>query len=318
MNTPDTSPEAVEKLARISKGPQAHRLKFWELNKISDTLRALASENAALKDELEDERDEFNRHQEKLATEFEGECWPVLRDVMKELGFQWTGDDRADGVQAGQAHEYIFDAIKELKVESAAMRSVIVEANNSLFGSHNFFLSTSGEGEDKLHLSRAIERIKAQGNKAWNENAALREQAVSVKPLEWEEWGARDGDVVKFYRGDGPVATYKITLYRDNSGHIHCLSDIGKPILGCSSKAIGLDVLKAAAQADYKTRILSALNTRTVAEVRKEAFEEVIHHVIRLTKNCGSLTEVNSTDQYNDAICDALDAIRALAGEDNE
>lgn len=48
-----------------------------------------------------------------------------------------------------------------------AMESVIIEANNSLFGSQGFFLSLDGGEANKYHLSRAIEELKARQNRFW-------------------------------------------------------------------------------------------------------------------------------------------------------
>lgn len=63
-------------------------------------------------------------------------------------------------------------------VERAA-REAIIEANNSLYGSQGFFLSSSGGEPDKYHLSRPIEDLKARANEQWR-RAEKAEAALST------------------------------------------------------------------------------------------------------------------------------------------
>ena len=50
----------------------------------------------------------------------------------------------------------------EAKNRIKFLESVIAWANNSLFGSHGFFLTTNGGADDVHHLDRAIEGLKAR------------------------------------------------------------------------------------------------------------------------------------------------------------
>lgn len=51
-------------------------------------------------------------------------------------------------------------AITSLRNQLEEAKAVVTEANNSLYGSQNFFLSTDGGEPDKYHLARPIEDLK--------------------------------------------------------------------------------------------------------------------------------------------------------------
>lgn len=59
-------------------------------------------------------------------------------------------------------------------------RQAIEEANNSLYGSHGFFLSANGGEPDKFHLARPIEELKARSNKLYRET---QEAAAEIRRL---------------------------------------------------------------------------------------------------------------------------------------
>lgn len=63
-------------------------------------------------------------------------------------------------------------AITSLRNQLAEAKAVITEANNSLYGSQGFFLSTDGGAPDKYHLARPIEDLKARSNKLYNQLTA--------------------------------------------------------------------------------------------------------------------------------------------------
>ena len=63
----------------------------------------------------------------------------------------------------------VADAITDLatlrkQLENA--REVIIEANNSLYGSQGYFLSLDGGPPNKYHLAEGIEKLKSNARKA--------------------------------------------------------------------------------------------------------------------------------------------------------
>lgn len=77
--------------------------------------------------------------------------------------------------------------IAEQDKEIKQLKAVIAWANNSLYGSHGFFLATDGGASDEHHLDRPIEDLKQRSNLLTNEVAALSaqvtEQAKEVAKL---------------------------------------------------------------------------------------------------------------------------------------
>lgn len=78
--------------------------------------------------------------------------------------------------------------VERLERERDEAREAIAWANNSLFGSQGFFLTTNGGENDKHHLDRAIERLKADArhadrerNKAERERDALRAALRAIR-----------------------------------------------------------------------------------------------------------------------------------------
>lgn len=116
---------------------------------------------------------------------------------------------------------------------------------------------------------------------------------VEVKPLEW----------------NGPFADtglgFEYHTLISKSGKSYCLNRV-RP--GRDSECLGyfptLVAAKAAAQADYEKRILSAITTRSAADVRKEALEEA---AVAIEKDHGSRNTI-----YDKSRQDAAKTIRAL------
>ena len=71
--------------------------------------------------------------------------------------------------------------------ELEMMRKVIAWANNSLYGSHGFFLSLNGGEPNEHHLDSAIEELKMRANKATGELDALRRERDDAKQ-DAESW----------------------------------------------------------------------------------------------------------------------------------
>lgn len=90
-------------------------------------------------------------------------------------------------------------ALRDARAERDEAREAIAWANNSLYGSHGFFLSTRGDTpNDPHHLDRPIEDMKARCNQQWQDltaartriaelEAALRELAASIVRI--QQWG---------------------------------------------------------------------------------------------------------------------------------
>lgn len=136
------------------------------------------------------------------------------------------------------------------------------------------------------------------------EKEALREQVVTVKPLEWE-------DTSRSFSGERLSAqtifgVEYVCLWDDRS--ISWSVFIWGEWKGCGD-AGGLEKAKAAAQADYERRILAALDTVSVAQVRKDALEEAYAAL----PNAGKDTDGKDAGEgYDEAVMDAKAALRAL------
>lgn len=66
--------------------------------------------------------------------------------------------------------------IKQLEQTIAKLEKVIGWANNSLYGSHGFFLSTNGGEDNEHHLDSAIEKLKEQTREQYATIAAQRDR----------------------------------------------------------------------------------------------------------------------------------------------
>ena len=70
--------------------------------------------------------------------------------------------------------------ISQQDAELERLKAVIAWANNSLFGSHGFFLSLTLGDHDEHHLDRAIEDLKERNRKLHAELAAERESVADL------------------------------------------------------------------------------------------------------------------------------------------
>lgn len=94
--------------------------------------------------------------------------------------------------------------IERLRRELEEARAVIAWANNSLFGSHGFFLSLDGGEPDKHHLDRAIEHLK---ERARNSEAKLAE----ARKAAFSEAAEIADERAKYWRERVPVDTMAMT-----------------------------------------------------------------------------------------------------------
>ena len=81
--------------------------------------------------------------------------------------------------------------IERLRRERDEARTIVVEANNSLYGSQGYFHSTNGGPFDKYHLARPIEELKSRARDALTAESAVAaawEEAARVAKDRWREW----------------------------------------------------------------------------------------------------------------------------------
>jgi hypothetical protein len=136
------------------------------------------------------------------------------------------------------------------------------------------------------------------------ENEALREQAVTVKPLEWLE-RRNDALMAGPYEvccngsATDPDAMWRVRFH----GKVVC------------KKIKGVDRAVEWANKHHTRRILSALDAVSVAQVRKETLEEAYNAL----PNEGKDTDGKDAGEgYDEAVMDARAAIRALAEKEGE
>ena len=101
-----------------------------------DLIRALAAERDALRDKLEHTKDvledlqvEYNNHQEKVSSDFEGDLWVAMRDLLTLTGFDWS-DRYHDGITAETAFEHMKEGIENTDSEITRLRAKLATARN--------------------------------------------------------------------------------------------------------------------------------------------------------------------------------------------
>jgi hypothetical protein len=142
-----------------------------------------------------------------------------------------------------------------------------------------------------------------------SEVEALREQAVTVKPLHWTAQG-RDAVAIS------PLGDWCVR-WDDETGHWFAAFEGVEPdpyIIPPGDQP-SFEVAKQAAWDHYQRTILSALDTVSVAQVRKEALEQAYAAL----PNAGKDTDGKDAGEgYDEAVMDAKYAIRALIEKEGE
>lgn len=112
--------------------------------------------------------------------------------------------------------------------------------------------------------------------KAYEEMDAASLPVAVVKPLEWGDRIQKDRPLR--FMVNSLCGRYSITEWLDNSGNVLCFATpFGNPTrIDAPTWAVGIDVLKAAAQAHHERRILSAITIRSEAEIRADERAKVV------------------------------------------
>jgi hypothetical protein len=71
--------------------------------------------------------------------------------------------------------------IAALEAERDEARTLVMEANNSLYGSQGYFHSLNGGAFDPHHLSRGIENLKRQTREQWQQGEVLRSENARLR-----------------------------------------------------------------------------------------------------------------------------------------
>ena len=89
-----------------------------------------------------------------------------------------AGDVKLTKAQADAAMTEAADRISTLERELEEARALVIEANNSLYGSQGYFYSLNGGPFDKYHLSTGIENLKSACNSRWHALTAAEAKAA--------------------------------------------------------------------------------------------------------------------------------------------
>jgi hypothetical protein len=89
-----------------------------------------------------------------------------------------------DVEDAAQTMHEAADRISTLERELEEARALVIEANNSLYGSQGYFYSLNGGPFDKYHLSTGIENLKSACNSPAGHLFAARSAPQSEKDRE--------------------------------------------------------------------------------------------------------------------------------------
>lgn len=127
-----------------------------------------------------------------------------MSDIVERLGDIYATDDHArlcqgreydctcgyDERSAATAREAATE-ITRLRSERDEARALVIEANNSLFGSQGYFHSTNSGDFNRYHLASAIEALKADTGRL----RSLVEEAG--KEIGWQD--------IRLAAGEGPL-----------------------------------------------------------------------------------------------------------------
>lgn len=193
-------------------------------------------------------------------------------------------------------------------VERRTMLDVLKEA---LVGAERVVIQTRNAlGEMDAHYLYAPEVAAAL--------SAMPAQGVSVRPLEWAGF---DSGLYYIEVREGGIANLYCRANADEDGHV-------EPMKGGYLTLVSLDDLKAAAQADYERRILSALSpapmpVAEIAELPETPVGDVGNYYGGLAIRCRngkpewSIEDWGGHD-WRDCPLPVFEALRALTQEGGE
>lgn len=110
-----------------------------------------------------------------------------LNELVERLGTPHTLDIR-DIVQVRALLDLVAverseaaTALTSLIAERDEARTLVAEANNSLYGSQGYFHSLNGGAFDKYHLATGIENLKSNSRKEWRRAEAAEAQLKAAR-----------------------------------------------------------------------------------------------------------------------------------------
>lgn len=86
-----------------------------------------------------------------------------------------------DAIRALEEGSALKDRIEAIERERDEARGLVIEANNSLYGSQGYFHSLNGGPYDKYHLAKGIENLKSSCRTAEREVKELRAERDSAR-----------------------------------------------------------------------------------------------------------------------------------------
>jgi hypothetical protein len=146
---------------RAALGEVAHMLKTAE----------------AERDEALHQVEELERNAEKVADEFERDCWKALRSLLAECHFEWDADAQLEGVSAEEAREHISTTLAECDRAAERFKA---ERDAAVAKSRGFADVALRNGEALLKAEAERDEAIRQRDQAVEALARLHERYVLV------------------------------------------------------------------------------------------------------------------------------------------
>jgi len=90
------------------------------------------------------------------------------------------------------------DLMEEMEARNAELENVIGWANNSLYGSHGFFLSLNGREDNEHHLDSGIENLKKESGKDYSKIIELQEVVDNIANGTWNRGSKKDLTAIQY------------------------------------------------------------------------------------------------------------------------
>lgn len=157
----------------LSTTPEVNGLN--DIGHKDDDLRATTKADAARIGEIESKFSTKCIHDVSIY-----DCNDCLRAMSREYFEAWESV-LAEVERLRIQEQCLREAGRQAESELAIAKKIIAWANNSLYGSHGFFLSLDGGEPNEHHLDSQIEIIKASANKACNKLTTVQEEAERLR-----------------------------------------------------------------------------------------------------------------------------------------